>query len=137
MGQRGVKGESRLEAPIALPRTVFKRVRGDGIGSPPAGAPARVDHAAPADREGPPEERVSISGESAEARGDLEPHVRRDILGPAARHRDLQIAKQARMNVTPDRGDGPFLAQASRGQDAGEGGLCHIAHVVPHRAIGS
>src|SRR4051812_25662554 len=41
------------------------------------------------------------------------------------------------MDVAPESSHRPLLAQAGRGQDAAKGGLCHIAHVVPHGAIGS
>lgn len=137
MGQRSVKSESRLEAPIALRRVAFEQLGGHRIGAPAASAPAGIDDASPADRERPTEEPVPISLEPAQARGDLEPDVRRDVLSPAPGNRDPQIAKEARMDVPPDSSHGPLLAQASGGQDAAEGGFGQIAHVVPHTHIGA
>ena len=138
MGQRGVKGEPRLEAPIDLGGEQPSSTSGATgsvrrrLARRPASITRRRQIVNVHRRNA-----VAISREPAQSRRDLEPDVRRDVLGPAAGNGDLQIAKQARMDVPPESSHGPLLAQTSRGQDAAEGGFGQIAHVVPHTPIGA
>ncbi len=83
--KRGVEREAPCEFAVDLGCVKLEHLRRDGIRAPPCFAPARIDHPPPADRERPSEERVAIARESTEATGDLEPDVRREILGRRSR----------------------------------------------------
>ena len=83
--KRGVEREAPCEFAVDLGCVKLEHLRRDGIRAPPCFAPARIDHPPPADRERPSEEGVAIARESTEATGDLEPDVRREILGTRSR----------------------------------------------------
>jgi hypothetical protein len=83
----------------------------DGIGSAAGPAPLQIQEPSPSDRERPRAERLLIALEPTQATGDIEPCIRRHVLGVGGRDR-AYVADEARVEQTEEPREGPCLALA-------------------------
>ncbi len=118
--RQGAKpGDRRLEGLFALGLTARSRVTQLGQLSHgqrlACGTTVVVEGASPRPREEPPAERRLVPAEAMEPVGGLDPDVRGNILARVAAHHP-QIAKQRRVQRTPERRDRPLLTVLRGGQ---------------------
>lgn len=70
------------------------------------------------DREQPAPEVGEVALESIDRAGDIDPHLRRDVIG-CGRASGTQIPQQRRMVVTPQRGERVTVTGTGRAQQLG------------------
>lgn len=111
--RQGTKpGDSRVEGMLSLGLAALRRVAqlgqlcdGEGLAR---NATVVVEGTSPGPREEPPAERRVISAETVKPVGRLDPDVGGHVLTRVTAHRP-QIAKERRVQRTPERRDRPLL----------------------------